>query len=201
MRTPPTGTNRRLHHIQEENHPEQVLVRLLESRLEATARRRGCADHARDLAQSTLVDAICAMRRRLWRGEGPIDAYVWTILRRKIGEFRTAEAALESGQSLESVPAPGPDPQRAAEVSERRERLLRALQRLSSSHRHIVFLHYFEDLGVQEIGRLLGIPRGTVLSRLHYARRSVARLMRQRQRDHRASVSRTRSGAAGTSAA
>ena len=197
MKTLPIEMNRRLHRSQEENHPEQVLsgdardeqfVRVLESRLEAMARSRGCADHARDLAQSTLADAIRNVRRRMWRGEGPIDAYVRAILRRKISKFRTAEAALESGQCVESLPASGPDPQHAAEASQRRERLLRALQRLTSNHRHIVFLHYFEDLSVLEIGRMLDIPQGTVLSRLHYARRSVARLMRQPQHSHRVSA-------------
>ena len=50
-----------------------------------------------------------------------------------------------------------------------REVLASALAALSPDQRVVVALRYYRDLPVHEIGSLLGIPAGTVQSRLHYA--------------------------------
>jgi RNA polymerase sigma-70 factor (ECF subfamily) len=44
-----------------------------------------------------------------------------------------------------------------------------ALSALSPDHAIVVALRYYRDLTVDEIGQRLGIPAGTVQSRLHYA--------------------------------
>jgi RNA polymerase sigma-70 factor (ECF subfamily) len=44
-----------------------------------------------------------------------------------------------------------------------------ALRRLSHAHREVVILRYYEGLKLHEIAARLGISRGTVKSRLHYA--------------------------------
>ena len=60
------------------------------------------------------------------------------------------------------VPAAGSDPLDQS-VSE-------AVGRLPTPYRQVICLHYVEGYTAQEIGRLLGCPRGTVLSRLSRAR-------------------------------
>lgn len=49
-----------------------------------------------------------------------------------------------------------------------------AIARLSDMHREILRLKYFGELSYDEIAETLGIPRGTVMSRLHLARKSLA---------------------------
>ena len=65
------------------------------------------------------------------------------------------EVALASGDSL----APMHD----------RDVLERALATLSADHQIVVALRYFRDLPIDDIASRLGIPAGTVQSRLHYA--------------------------------
>ncbi len=48
-----------------------------------------------------------------------------------------------------------------------------ALQRLSEEHRTVVVLRYLEDLTVDEVSQIIGVPEGTVKSRLHYALRQL----------------------------
>jgi RNA polymerase sigma-70 factor (ECF subfamily) len=48
-----------------------------------------------------------------------------------------------------------------------------AFARLSPDQRIIVVLRFWRDLSVEEIAERLGIPAGTVKSRLHYALRSL----------------------------
>jgi RNA polymerase sigma-70 factor (ECF subfamily) len=72
----------------------------------------------------------------------------------------------EEGGKL-PTPAPGPGP--AAEVDYRID-LRAALQALSPDHREVVTLREIDGLSYEEIARVLGVPRGTVESRLHRAR-------------------------------
>lgn len=53
-------------------------------------------------------------------------------------------------------------------------RLDDAIALLSDPHREIVRLKYFGELSYEEIAEVLRIPRGTVMSRLHLARKALA---------------------------
>jgi RNA polymerase sigma-70 factor (ECF subfamily) len=72
----------------------------------------------------------------------------------------------EEGGEL-PVPARGARPE--AEVDYRID-LRAALQTLSPDHREVVTLREIDELSYEEIARVLGVPRGTVESRLHRAR-------------------------------
>jgi RNA polymerase sigma-70 factor (ECF subfamily) len=56
-----------------------------------------------------------------------------------------------------------------AELTATRDMIERAFRRLGPDHRIVVVLHHFERWTAPEIATLLGIPVGTVASRLHYA--------------------------------
>jgi RNA polymerase sigma-70 factor (ECF subfamily) len=58
-------------------------------------------------------------------------------------------------------------------------RLRRALMELSFDDREIITLQHFRGMSYEEIAVLLNIPRGTVMSRLYYARKKLATLMRE----------------------
>jgi RNA polymerase sigma-70 factor (ECF subfamily) len=63
-----------------------------------------------------------------------------------------------------------------ADVSEQLanvDQLEHAFSRLSVDHRAVVVLSHFEDLSMSEIAATLGIPVGTVKSRLHHALRTM----------------------------
>ena len=56
--------------------------------------------------------------------------------------------------------------------------LRRALKELPFDDREIITLQHFRGMSYDEIAQLLGIPKGTVMSRLYYARKKLATLMR-----------------------
>jgi RNA polymerase sigma-70 factor (ECF subfamily) len=51
----------------------------------------------------------------------------------------------------------------------------KALVELSDEHRSVVAMHHLEDMDVSDVARILGIPQGTVLSRLARARAVLRR--------------------------
>ncbi len=67
--------------------------------------------------------------------------------------------------------AGGPDP--AAWMAGSNRDLDAAFDRLDADHRIVVLLRFWQDLGLDEIADRLGLPLGTVKSRLHYALRTL----------------------------
>ncbi len=54
-----------------------------------------------------------------------------------------------------------------------RDQLERAFRRLSLNHRTVVVLHHYLDLPLERVADIVGVPLGTVGSRLHYATREL----------------------------
>ncbi len=73
---------------------------------------------------------------------------------------------------------PGPDnPERDQERFERMRKLDAALSALSEEHRVIVLLHDTEGYKLTEIQDLMGVPVGTIKSRLHRARARLREIL------------------------
>ena len=71
---------------------------------------------------------------------------------------------------------PGPD-----EITDREEKqsLMEAVNRLPAEFREIVLLHYYQGYGIAEISEMLGVPEGTVSSRLSRARNKLQKLLKE----------------------
>jgi RNA polymerase sigma-70 factor (ECF subfamily) len=73
------------------------------------------------------------------------------------------EATLETLETLEGSASDQPDV----------DALSFARSRLSVPHRQVVLMRFVDDLQLDEIAALLGVPVGTVKSRLHHALSSL----------------------------
>ncbi len=71
------------------------------------------------------------------------------------------------------------NPERTMVQNQQAARLREAIMKLSFADREIVVLQHFRNMPYDEIATMLDIPRGTVMSRLYYARKRLAKLMRQ----------------------
>jgi RNA polymerase sigma-70 factor (ECF subfamily) len=77
------------------------------------------------------------------------------------------------GLEAEASPAPGADD--ALDAARRSRAVVEVIEGLSEAHRRVLTLDAFTELSHAEIGKILGIPAGTVASRKHAA---IARLRR-----------------------
>src|SRR5262249_14940016 len=71
------------------------------------------------------------------------------------------------------VPAPSVGPEGEVDAGELREHVRAAVARLSEKHRAVVVLRMFQDCSTRDAARILGVPEGTVLSRLSRAMRDL----------------------------
>lgn len=80
---------------------------------------------------------------------------------------------------LEEEPSPTVEPVAQVESRERQELLQRALDRLSPDLREAVVLRDLQDLDYDEIAQVLGVPGGTVKSRINRGRLELARVIKR----------------------
>jgi len=71
----------------------------------------------------------------------------------------------------------GSDPEALAEQNETTARLWRAIGRLDEKHREVIILRHFQNLSYDQMAQLLFCNKGTVTSRLYYARQRLKELL------------------------
>ena len=145
----------------------------------------GSHDDALDMSQEAFARAFRA--RKSLDPERPFYPWLYQILRRlcfnvqrdrRARRARLAEATpwLVEEAGRKSAVA---DPAWQAENAELRKQLYTAIDRLPSHERETLVLREFEGLRYREIAELLGIPIGTVMSRLYSARKALAKTLRE----------------------
>lgn len=128
----------------------------------------GCSPaEAEDLVQTTLLRCYRAWPRV--RRADRVDAYVHRALVTTLAKSRRRlwRGEISTSQLPEQV---GPA---ATAVSDARADVLRALGRLSSEHREVLVLRFIGDLTERQTAETLGVPLGTVKSRVARALAAV----------------------------
>lgn len=129
----------------------------------------GCTDaEAEDLAQTALLKCYLAWAR-LQAADDP-DAYAYRVLLNAHRDSRRRHWWRE--RPVESVPEATYD---ARGLSDEALIVDRALARLGTPAREVVVLRYYLDLSEAETARVLGVPAGTVKSRLSRALDALSR--------------------------
>lgn len=118
-------------------------------------RRRGDVTFARDSALPWLLGVATNVLRNQWRSK------------------RRHRNALQRLQS--AMPSATPDEDIAARVDDQRrvERVLASVRQLSRRHRDVLALCVWEELTYEQVATALGVPVGTVRSRLARARQRL----------------------------
>lgn len=136
----------------------------------------GSESAARDIAQEALVRVFSR-----WVTVTQPKAYAYLVATNlakrtwKRGSLERRAYERSGLSALQDGTAAGNDP------AESDGAWLRALvENLPDRHRLPVLLHYYADLPVSEVGRLLHLPSGTVKRRLHEARAALARTVGER---------------------
>ena len=83
----------------------------------------------------------------------------------------------DSGGVERRIPVVSVNPTARLERAELRQRIDQALSRLSYEHRTVLVLYEFDEMDYKEIAKTMHCSRGTVMSRLFYARRKMAALL------------------------
>ncbi len=144
-----------------------------------SARLLGDPEEARDIAQEVFLQVYRVLDR--FEGRSSLKTWIYRIAvnqchnRRRFWHRRRRdrEQAFDEGLSTGGVVAAGPNPYEEAQRRERALRVQEALLQLSFEHRTVLVLREVEGLTCEEVGVALGVPEGTVKSRLSRAREAM----------------------------
>lgn len=136
------------------------------------------AAYARSLLRSRedAEDAVQQAVLRAWEciaqydGARPFKAWWFAIVRNCSFDIQRHRRQLRGTASADAVEVP----QDGTDETPDWKVLDAALRALSPAHREILRLRYFAELSYEELSATLAIPRGTVMSRLHLARKALA---------------------------
>jgi RNA polymerase sigma-70 factor (ECF subfamily) len=141
----------------------------------AHALSRNAAD-ADDLTQATVERAIRS--RSQWEPGTRIDSWLYRIMRNLwIDTVRARGRREELHAPLEEAERIGEDPRDAIEASIDLGKAMAAMQRLPEEQREIVALILIEGFGYRECSEILGLPIGTVSSRLVRGRSALLQML------------------------
>jgi RNA polymerase sigma-70 factor (ECF subfamily) len=148
------------------------------------------------VAEEVAQDVFIALYRALpdFRGDARLSTWVYRVVvnhcknrslyqkRRKHQQHEPLEGPRPEDEDAPrrqlAGDEPGPD---AGRQRTEAERLVReGLALLDEEQRQIIVLRDIEDLAYEEIGEIMGLPRGTVKSRLHRARARLAEVLGRR---------------------
>ena len=106
---------------------------------------------------------------RKFKGHSKVTTWLLGIAKNQAYNLLRRE---ERGRRLPETLDRVPDPAGEAEMSVQVER---AVDALPEAQREVLHLVFYENLTVRETAELLGVPEGTVKSRMHHARKRLAK--------------------------
>ncbi len=140
----------------------------------------GNREDALDVAQDALLRFFATLDR--FQEGRPVRPYLLRIVRNRAMDLwrrrriRRAES-LAAGELPRQIADDRPGPEETTRRAELRRRVWRVVSELTPPKREILVLRDYHDLAYAEIARVLDIPIGTVMSRLHAARKALRELL------------------------
>ncbi len=133
----------------------------------------GNSEDAYDLSQEAFVKAYRALPH--FNKKFPFKSWLFTILsnlcKNALRSSEIRQKYLDSQKALaNSSTVSISDPEQSYITKETKKAVWDAMANLDEDAKEIIILKHFQDMSYQDISEVLGIPLGSVMSRLHYAR-------------------------------
>jgi RNA polymerase sigma-70 factor (ECF subfamily) len=135
--------------------------------------------------EATAEDLVSEVFLDVWRqagrfeGRSSVSTWLLAIARFKaLSSFRRRTEDELTEDMAEAIEDPSEDPASALETKDESAMLRRCMEALSLEHREIVDLVYYHEKSVEEVAKIVGIPEGTVKTRMFHARKKLAELLK-----------------------
>lgn len=137
--------------------------------------------------EATAEELMNEVFLEVWRkaggyeGRSAVTTWMLSIAHHKaISALRKrGEEALDEDDNGSEMADEDDDPEVALQKQHKSKALRACMEKLSTEHRTIIDLVYYHDKSVAEASEVLGIPENTVKTRMFYARKRLAELMRE----------------------
>ena len=134
---------------------------------------------------TTAEDLISEVFLDVWRqagkfeGRSAVSTWLLSIARFKALSTLRKRSEVELDEELaEAIEDTSDNPEVALEKKDKSAILRKCLTALSPEHREIIDLVYYHEKSVEEVAEVVGIPEATVKTRMFYARKKMAELLK-----------------------
>jgi len=135
--------------------------------------------------EATAEDLISEVFLDVWRqagrfeGRSTVSTWMLAIARFKaISALRRRSDEELDEETAGAIEDSSDDPATALEKKDKSAMIRKCLMGLSAEHREIVDLVYYHEKSVEEVAEIVGIPVNTVKTRMFYARKRLAELLK-----------------------
>ncbi len=142
----------------------------------------GNHEDALELSQDAFAKAY--QHRHSLNSKGKFFAWFYQILRnlcishlRKRRYRKTIPIETSEGKTMDLPSAKTFEPDAVAQRNESKDRIWKAIGQLDPKHREVIVLRHFQNLSYEEISQMLFCNKGTVTSRLYYARKRLKEIL------------------------
>jgi RNA polymerase sigma-70 factor (ECF subfamily) len=133
---------------------------------------------ARDLISEVFLDVWRQAAR--FEGRSAVSTWILAIARFKaLSSVRRRKEAQLDEEEAEAIEDEADTPEVALQKKDTGEVLRQCLANLSPDHREIIDLVYYHEKSVEEVAEIVDIPENTVKTRMFYARKKLAELLKQ----------------------
>lgn len=135
----------------------------------------------KELAEDVLQEVMLVVWQKAYtyRGSSSVSGWIFGIAHHQAFNVlrRKKNAVCVELEEALDVPDEASDPEANTIRKMSGEMMLTCLALLSPEHREVLDLAFFQDFSCKEIATIVGIPEGTVKSRLSYARRALKTIL------------------------
>jgi len=135
--------------------------------------------------ESTAEDLISEVFLDVWRqadrfeGRSAVSTWLLAIARFKaLSALRRRPDEELDEETAGAIEDPSDDPEVALDKKDKGGIVRKCLTGLSAEHREIIDLVYYHEKSVEEVAEIVGIPENTVKTRMFYARKKLAELLK-----------------------
>ena len=136
-------------------------------------------------SEAAAEDVVSEVFLDVWRqaasfeGRAEVSTFLLAVARNKaysqLRKRRDDQLDEEQAGEIEDL---SDTPETTLQKKSKGEVLRACLQKLSAEHREVMDLVYYHDKSVEEVAAIVGVPEGTVKTRMFHARKRLANLAR-----------------------
>ncbi len=132
---------------------------------------------AEDLVSQVFLDVWRTARQ--FQGRSQVSTWLLSIARFKaLTALRTRRFEDLDQEDVREIPDEADTPETSLDRTNTSAILRACVAKLSPAHREIINLVYYHEKSVEEVGQIIGIPQSTVKTRMFYARKQLADLLK-----------------------
>lgn len=133
------------------------------------------------VAEDLISEVFLDVWRQAGRFEGRSQVSTWLLA---IARFKALSALRRrpdeelDDETAEAIEDLSDGPEVALDKKDKSAAIRKCLEKLSAEHREIIDLVYYHEKSVEEVAQIVGIPENTVKTRMFYARKRLAELLK-----------------------